>query len=222
MPRKAPFNNPFHAKAGEIRKRLKKARKATLTERISADTPKKSVEEPQSELARAMQDVQPLHPDPRGLSGPKPPPTVDQLIFDDEDAEVVAELSRLVEGETIFDITATDEFIEGSVAGLPRRVLQRLKRGDFAFSAHLDLHGLTRDEARDRVQKFIVDSQRRQERCVLIVHGRGNNSKDGIPVLKTLLSSWLNRGSIGRNVLAFCTARPHDGGAGAMYVLIRK
>ena len=57
---------------------------------------------------------------------------------------------------------------------------------------------------------------------MLIVHGRGLNSKDNIPVLKVAVKAWLERGRIGKSVLAFCTARPHDGGAGAVYVLLRR
>jgi DNA-nicking Smr family endonuclease len=57
---------------------------------------------------------------------------------------------------------------------------------------------------------------------VLIVHGRGLNSKDNVPVLKERLKSWLAHGSIGKIVLAFTTARACDGGAGALYVLLRR
>jgi DNA-nicking Smr family endonuclease len=56
---------------------------------------------------------------------------------------------------------------------------------------------------------------------VLIVHGRGLGSKDNIPVLKEKLQAWLTRGAIGRHVLAFTSARPWDGGTGAVYVLLR-
>ena len=59
-------------------------------------------------------------------------------------------------------------------------------------------------------------------RCVLVVHGRGLNSKDQIPVLKEHMKSWLARGRTGRHVLAFTSARQHDGGAGALYVLLRR
>jgi DNA-nicking Smr family endonuclease len=56
---------------------------------------------------------------------------------------------------------------------------------------------------------------------VLIVHGRGLGSKDNVPVLKEKLTAWLTRGAIGRHVLAFTSARPWDGGTGAVYVLLR-
>ena len=59
-------------------------------------------------------------------------------------------------------------------------------------------------------------------RCVLIVHGRGLHSKDQVPVLKAQLKTWLNQKRIGQMVLAFATARPQDGGAGAVYVLLRR
>ena len=56
---------------------------------------------------------------------------------------------------------------------------------------------------------------------MLIVHGRDLRSKDNVPVLKEKLAAWLTRGAIGRRVLAFTSARPWDGGAGAVYVLLR-
>jgi len=100
--------------------------------------------------------------------------------------------------------------------------LRRLKAGDFAVADHLDLHGLRREPARDAVEQFIARSRAAGKRCVLIVHGKGLNSKDHIPVLKLHLQGWLSRGRIGRNILAFSTARPHDGGTGAVYVLLRR
>ncbi len=86
----------------------------------------------------------------------------------------------------------------------------------------IDLHGLTRQEARELLPRFISRSRAQRRRCVLIVHGRGLNSKDQIPVLKESLKVWLSRGTLSRSVLAFCTARPNDGGAGAVYALLRK
>lgn len=139
-----------------------------------------------------------------------------------EDAEAYAALSDLVEGIGPFDISDTDEFIEGIAPGLDRRLLGRLRRGDFAIQGHVDLHGLNREEARLRVEAFLSESRLRSHRCVLIVHGRGLNSKDQIPVLKEAVRLWLTRGRVARTVLAFATARPTDGGAGAVYVLLRR
>lgn len=168
---------------------------------------------------RAMRGVieipeRPKAPEPRRFN-------LDQV---DEDAEAAYELVQLVEGKLPFDITYTDEYIEGRVSGVASSVVQRLKQGEFAVQGVLDLHGLTRAEARDQVERFIRDSRHSGKRCVLIVHGRGLNSKDQTPVLKEALRAWFERGrgAIGGSVLAFCTARPVDGGWGAMYVLLRK
>jgi DNA-nicking Smr family endonuclease len=139
-----------------------------------------------------------------------------------EDAEVLAQLADLIDGTGAFDIADGDEFIEGLGEGVDRRLLTRLKAGEYAVQAHLDLHGLTRDEAKEKVARFLADSRKSSRRCVLLVHGRGLHSKDSIPVLKQSLRGWLERGQISRAVLAFATARPHDGGAGALYVLLRK
>lgn len=144
------------------------------------------------------------------------------LVRQSDEAEAYAQLSDLVAGGGTFDISDSDEYIEGLASGLDRRLLARLRRGDYAVQGHVDLHGLTREEARLRVDEFMHDSRLHGCRCILIIHGRGLNSKDQIPVLKEALRVWLTRGRIARHVLAFATARPTDGGAGAVYVLLRR
>ncbi len=139
-----------------------------------------------------------------------------------DDAEVLAALADLCGGDGPFDISDSDEYIEGVADGIDRRLLRRLRAGEYAVQAHIDLHGATREEARERVARFLLESRRAGRRCVLIVHGRGNHSKDQIPVLKQAVRSWLERGQTARSVLAFATARPADGGAGAVYVLLRR
>ena len=140
----------------------------------------------------------------------------------DEDAEVLAQLSELVAGSVPFDLSDSDEFIEGHLPSLDPRLLRKLRKGEIAVQAHVDLHGLTRDEARSSLERFLITARQGGKRCVLVVHGRGLHSKDQIPVLKTSVQLWLTRGRLARWVLAFSTARPHDGGAGAVYVLLRR
>ena len=140
----------------------------------------------------------------------------------DEDAEVLAQLSELVACEAPFDLADSDEFIEGSLPSLDPQLLRKLRKGEIALQGHVDLHGLTRDEAKVALERFLLGSRQAGKRCVLVVHGRGLHSKDEIPVLKTGVQLWLTRGKIARWVLAFTTARPHDGGAGAVYVLLRR
>jgi len=139
-----------------------------------------------------------------------------------EDEEALAELTDLVSGIAAFDVSDTDEHVEGMVVGLDPRLLRRLRAGELAYQAHLDLHGMTTDEAKKAVVEFVSTSMNAGRRCVLIVHGRGRNSPDQRPVLKEELKVWLTRGELGRRVLAFATARSYDGGSGAMYVLLRR
>lgn len=139
-----------------------------------------------------------------------------------DDREVMGELGALVRGEIRFRLEDTFEFIEGAVADLDKRTRLRLRRGEFAVQAHVDLHGLRREEAHAEVDRFVQEQHRQGRRCVLIVHGRGLNSKDRGPILKEQIGRWLSRGVAGKLVLAFCSARPCDGGAGAVYVLLRR
>jgi DNA-nicking Smr family endonuclease len=140
----------------------------------------------------------------------------------DDELEVMAHLSDLLSGQAEMDITFSDEYIEGCIKGFSRELMARLRRGQFPLQAHLDLHGLTKQEAEARVKEFLLESYRLGRRCVLIVHGRGLNSENNIPVLKERIPVWLARGPVKRVVLAFSTARPYDGGTGAVYVLIRR
>ena len=87
---------------------------------------------------------------------------------------------------------------------------------------HIDLHGMIQVDARAALTSFILDSVRKGHRSVLVVHGRGLGSPGGRPILKHATVEWLSHGMIGGHVLAFATARPTDGGAGAMYVLLRR
>jgi DNA-nicking Smr family endonuclease len=170
---------------------------------------------------REMADVRPLS-STQGPHVPRQPPPLPPRTPTDPDAEALAELSDLVAGNGTFDISHTTEFLEGAVLGLDRRLVRRLRNGEFAYQSHLDLHGMTSEQARGAVDSFMTNAYRRGYRCVLIVHGRGHNSTDQVPVLKRKVTAWLSRGSWARFVLAFTSARPCDGGAGALYVLLRR
>lgn len=170
---------------------------------------------------RAMVDVRQLSAAERARVLPPAPAPAPRGVTDPE-AEALAELSDLVSGGGSFDIANSVECVEGSVVGLDRRLLRRLRGGEFAYQSHLDLHGMSAVEARGAVDRFLTEAQQRGQRCVLIIHGRGHNSKDQVPVLKQRLAAWLARGTWNRLVLAFTSARPCDGGTGALYVLLRR
>jgi DNA-nicking Smr family endonuclease len=100
--------------------------------------------------------------------------------------------------------------------------MRKLRAGDFSVQAQLDLHGLTREAAKPAVEAFVNKARITGHRCVLLVTGRGLNSVDQVPVLKEGVQQWLTRGRAAKQVLGFCSARPKDGGAGAVYVLLRR
>ncbi len=187
----------------------------------AASPPAAAVESEAELFQREMAGVRPLSAAERQRVVPQAP-APSQRPITDADAEALAELSDLVSGAGSFDIADTVEFIEGAVAGLDRRIVRRLRAGEFAYQAHLDLHGMTADEARGAVDRFLTRAHQQGHRCVLIIHGRGLNSKDQVPVLKNRLAAWLARGAWARLVLAFTSARPVDGGAGALYLLLRR
>ena len=217
--RKTPLNAPFRG----LRGRLRPPEPATPIPPAPAKGPATPVAPADDEtlFTLAMEGVARFDPRSRArIDGPTPAPEPRPPIS--EDAEAMAALSDLANGDAPFHVSDTREYVEGYVVGLDPRLVRRLRRGDFSWQTHLDLHGMTAADARDAVERFITAGVRDGHRCVLLVHGRGRNSKDQVPVLKESIKSWLARGRIGRLVLAFTTARPVDGGAGAVYVLLRR
>src|SRR5688572_8889066 len=119
-----------------------------------------------------MAGVQPLPEDPRGrLNAPPPSPSRKSRRAADE-AEAYAQLADLVEGSGSFDIADSDEYIEGIAPGIDKRLLRKLRKGDYAIQGHLDLHGMRAEEARAAVEKFVAAALAEGKRCVLIIHGR--------------------------------------------------
>ncbi|HEU4385923.1 MAG TPA: Smr/MutS family protein [Anaeromyxobacteraceae bacterium] len=206
-----PFNNPF----GKV--------KLDAPVRAAAPPPPQAAQPPASDeelWARAVEGARPLQARDRRV-GPRPPRGGPEE-FHHPDLEALRQLEALVSGDAPFDIADTDEYVEGHVSGLDPALVHKLRRGEYSVQGHVDLHGLTREEARREVDRFLKESRRRGRRCVLLVHGRGLHSEKQVPVLKEALRGWLATARFGRHVLAFATARPQDGGAGALYVLLRR
>lgn len=113
----------------------------------------------------------------------------------------------------------TGEEIYYCSEGIQRSVLRKLRRGQFRVSAMLDLHGMTVVVARRTLIAFLRAAKRKNMTCVRIVHGKGNRSRHRGPVLKQKVNHWLRQRE---DILAFCSARPVDGGTGAIYVLLKR
>ncbi len=119
------------------------------------------------------------------------------------------------------EITLLDPYylLEYRREGVQHGVYRKLKQGKYDIEARLDLHKCTVEQARVQVFDFIRDAMAMDLRTLLIVHGRGHRSKSGGAVLKSYLNYWLPEIA---EVQAFCSAQPHHGGAGALYMLLRK
>jgi DNA-nicking Smr family endonuclease len=215
-----PFNNPF----GSIKLAPKpEAPKPQPPSKPSAPPPgRRDASLSEEELwTMATDGAAPLADRRHRIKPAAQPLSIAQEPLD-ADLAAYDELRALVTGEVPFDIADTDEFIEGAARGLDHHVLRKLRRGDFAVQGHVDLHGLLKDEAKQTLEQFLAQARTARKRCVLVVTGRGLHSKDQVPVLKDALKRWMATARFARHVLAFVSARQHDGGTGAVYVLLRR
>jgi DNA-nicking Smr family endonuclease len=105
---------------------------------------------------------------------------------------------------------------QGERAGIDRRTQRRLFRGDVPVDRRLDLHGLTAARAESRLAQFVEAAARDGCRCVLVITGKGAG------ILRSYVPDWLKRQPLSPHILALAEARPHDGGSGALYVLLRR
>jgi DNA-nicking Smr family endonuclease len=123
----------------------------------------------------------------------------------------------------LFDVERVGEGVAGRAADVSVEVLRGLRRGDHRPEARLDLHGQTRDESLRAVERFLLRSRADGHRAVLVIHGRGQNSEAGEPVLRPALHEWLAGAASARaGVMAFAPAPPRAGGTGATIVLLRR
>jgi DNA-nicking Smr family endonuclease len=139
------------------------------------------------------------------------------------DADAVHDhLRTLVEGRTRFEVEDDGARVEGRRIDLPLDALRRLRRGALPVDARLDLHGMTVPQARVELEIFLRKMRSRGERCVLVIHGKGEHSPQGTGALRGEIAAWLSQSAASEHVAAFATARAEDGGEGAVYVLLRR
>ncbi len=154
---------------------------------------------------------------PHGRVAPaRPRPEPRPLQRERDEAAVMREaLSDEFDVETLLH---TDELLSYRRPGLGPDVVRKLREGRWAIQGAIDLHGLRTDEAREALGRFIRESHQHGLRCLRVVHGKGLGSPGRTPVLKGRVLRWLVQK---KEVLAFVQARPADGGAGALVVLLR-
>ena len=163
---------------------------------------------------RAAGAVQPLPDKRRTLHKIEQKIPATMQFQKDEKAVLKEAISDEFDVATLLD---TDEHLSFRRSGIGTDVTRKLRRGDWSIQRQLDLHGLRRDDAREALSIFIREAHRQGIRCVRVVHGKGLGSPGKTPVLKGRVHSWLVQK---KEVLAFVQAKPADGGAGALVVLL--
>jgi DNA-nicking Smr family endonuclease len=191
----------------------KQAAAEQKAKQLAADKARREAE--QNLFRSSMKDATPLPDAGRAQHNmPKPGPHAMQTQMDE----------RRVLHESLSDEFGIDQMLETDEAlsyrrnGIGPDVLKKLRRGHWVTQDQLDLHGMRVEQAREELALFLKDSVKRGLRCVRVVHGKGLGSKDRQPVLKGKVRGWLVQKE---EVIAFVAARPAEGGAGALMVLLR-
>lgn len=163
----------------------------------------------------AAADVRKLQRAPRYSPPLRPISPRPSKTLADERAALLDSLSDHILWEEMED----GEDISFLRPGIPRASLKKLRGGHWVLDGELDLHGLTSAEAKAELVAFLHHAKKHGLRCVRIIHGKGLGSKNREPVLKQKVRNWLRQRD---EVLAFCHARPLDGGSGATLVILKK
>ena len=165
-------------------------------------------------FTRAVGQVRPIAAQARvQVHTPAPLPT--RLQQDIDDAAALQE--SMSDGFDVSTLLDVDDQMSFRRPGIGTDVTRKLRKGEWRIQGQIDLHGMRSDEARNAVGQFLRDAKRMGWRCVRVVHGKGLGSPGKEPVLKAKVQRWLVQKN---EVLAFVQARPADGGAGALVVLL--
>ena len=197
-----------------IRARLAEAEARAAQEAAARAAAAKKARAEQTLFAQAIGATQPLRAHGRVVHPPAPVAPEPRQRQRDEQSVLREAISDEFDASTLLQV---DEHLSFRRPGIGPDVLPKLRRGHWSVQGQIDLHGLRTDEAREALGQFLRDARRAGWRCVRVVHGKGLGSPGKAPVLKAKVHGWL----IQKNeVLAFVQARPLEGGAGALLVLL--
>jgi DNA-nicking Smr family endonuclease len=200
---------------GALRSSLEAAAAKRKIQRAAAVVAEREAVADADVFRRSIGEVEPLKVPPRVPLPRVPPSPLPLQTRLDEEAVLHEALSDEYDPESLLD---TDDTLSYCRHGVRQEVVRKLRRGAWIVQAQLDLHGMRREEAREALSEFIRESVKRGLRCLRVIHGKGLGSIGREPVLKGKVRAWLVQKE---EVIAFCQARPHDGGAGAVLVLLQ-
>ena len=197
-----------------IRQQVIDAAQAAAAAELARREAQQRAEAERNLFVRAVGAVKPLPFKERVHMKPhRPAPRPLQQDLDDQ-AALMESMSDDFDVSTLLDV---DDQLSFRRPGIGTDITRKLRKGEWSIQGQLDLHGLRSDEARTALGQFIRDAKRMGWRCVRVVHGKGLGSPGKEPVLKAKVQRWLVQKN---EVLAFVQAKPSDGGAGALVVLL--
>lgn len=206
-------HHPFE-RLRQLKKQLDQARRDAAEREARARALHERAQRERELFERTVGPVRKLRDSGRAeLRPPRPQPLPRQRELD-ERAALREAMSDEMDVSTLLE---TDDSLSFRRRGVGLDVLTRLRRGEWAIQAEVDLHGLRRDEARERLGLFLREAVKHGLRCVRVVHGKGLGSPGREPVLKGKVKAWLVQR---QEVMAFTQARASEGGAGALVVLL--
>jgi len=198
----------------QVQKQIAAAQAQAAAEEAARLAALRKAEAEKNLFTRAIGKVAPL-PAHNKAHLPYPPRQPVATQRQKDEAQVIQDsLSDEFDVSTLLD---TDEALSFRRPSVGPEVTRKLRKGDWAIQREIDLHGLRSDEARLALTTFIRDAHKHGIRCVRVVHGKGLGSPGKTPVLKSKVHSWLVQKN---QVMAFVQAKPAEGGAGALVVLL--
>ena len=198
-----------------ITRQLREQRERAEAEEKSRREAAARLEAERQLFSRAVGQVHPLTDRNLAELPTTPPEPLPLQHWLDEERVLMESISDDFDVSSLLD---TDDQLSFRRPGIGLDVTRKLRGGHWSIQRQLDLHGLRSDEAREALGQFIRLSHRTGVRCVRIVHGKGLGSPGRTPVLKGKVQRWLVQK---KEVLAFVQARPAEGGAGALVVLLQ-
>ncbi len=178
---------------------------------------------------QALRDVTPIDSDRPAITAVP----LDPVTYQHGTRPRISDAGRRANPRRTPDSTTPARLAEhdpGRVPGLDRRTALQLRRGEIGINARIDLHGMIQETAHRTLQQFIRDCYARDLRCVLVITGKGRRSGDhDVPfmspeagILRRMAPVWLSEAPVAGKVVAHSPAIPAHGGAGALYVLLRR
>ena len=199
----------------QVQKQLAQAHAQAAAKAAALAAAARQAEADKNLFSKAVGAVTTLPDKKQMLNKPVAVPPVAKQRQKDEEAVLRDALSDDFDVSTLLD---TDDMLSFRRPGIGPDVTHKLRKGEWSIQKEIDLHGLRSDEARLALATFIREAHKRGLRCLRVVHGKGLGSPGKTPILKSKVHSWLVQKN---QVMAFVQAKPAEGGAGALVVLLK-